>query len=407
MRNYQNERDFEAVKRIWLECGWIKPDQGNTLELFLKGQHAWVTDIQSVAECLVVAADGDMQYMDELIPMSCVTGVTTSHIARKQGIAGAMTANVIAEKAGEGAAVCTLGMFEQGFYNRLGFGTGGYEHFIAFDPAQLKIMKKPGIPKRLTKEDADQMHKSRLNRMRKHGSCNLFPKSISSAEFQFADGSFGLGYEDDATGELTHHVAFTTDDFEVGPYAIRWMSYRNDEQFLELLGVVKSLEDQVRLVTMREPKGIQIQDLIDKPFVYRQITRRSRFEHINRATAYWQLRICNISKCISAVHTNGPVVEFNLHLYDPIEKFLDGSAKWHGISGNYVVRLGPESTVKNGVGNNLPTLTATAGAFSRLWLGALPASGLRLTEKLDGPDELIRQLDNIFRLPQPSPDWDF
>ncbi|NQU68261.1 MAG: GNAT family N-acetyltransferase [Candidatus Marinimicrobia bacterium] len=407
MRNYSPERDFESVKRIWLECGWIKPNQGDLLELYLKGQHAWVTDIQSVAECLVIAADGDIQYMNEPLSMSCLTGVTTSHIARKQGIAGDMTARAIAEMASQGAAVCTLGMFEQGYYNRLGFGTGGYEHFIAFDPSQLKIMKKPRIPKRLTKDDAALMHKSRLNRKRGNGACNLFSQNITSAEFQFADNGFGLGYVDDNTGELTHHIGFSTKNYEYGPYNIRWMTYQNDEQFLELLGVVKSMEEQVRLVTVREPKGLQFQDFLEKPFSYGQITHKSVYEHQNRAVAYWQLRICNLAKCISAVHTNGEALNFNLHLYDPIEKYLDDSVEWHGISGNYTITLGKESAVESGIRDDLPTLTATVSAFSRLWLGAVPASGLRLTEKLDGPEELILRLDDVFRLPQPSPDWDF
>jgi len=407
MRNYQPERDFEAIKRIWMECGWIKPDQDSLLELFLEGQHAWVTEIRSAAECLVIAADGDIQYMNELLPMSCITGVTTSHIARKQGIAGNMTAMAIVEAALNGAAACTLGMFEQGFYDRLGFGTGGYEHFTAFDPAQLKIMKKTRIPRRLTKDDAMLMHQSRLNRKRGHGSCNLFSQNITSAEFQFTENSFGLGFTNDDTGELTHHLGFSTENYETGPYNIGWMTYQNDEQFLELLGVVKSFEEQVRLVTVREPRGMQFQDFLDKPFSYRRITNKSVFEHRNNATAYWQVRICDLSRCISAVHATGDPLSFNLHLYDPVEKYLDNSAIWQGITGNYILTLGKESVVEPGVHADLPTLTATVGAFSRLWLGAVSASGLRLTDKLDGPDELIRPLDDIFRLPQPSPDWDF
>ncbi|MEE2992431.1 MAG: hypothetical protein VX603_04565 [Gemmatimonadota bacterium] len=39
----------------------------------------------------------------------------------------------------EGAEICVLSMFEQGFYDRLGFGTGPYEHKVRFDPAELMI----------------------------------------------------------------------------------------------------------------------------------------------------------------------------------------------------------------------------------------------------------------------------
>jgi hypothetical protein len=36
-----------------------------------------------------------------------------------------------------------------------------------------------------------------------------------------------------------------------------------------------------------------------------------------------------------------------------------------------------------------------------------PATGLACTDDLCGPPELLAQLDRAFRLPQPTPDWDF
>ena len=65
-----------------------------------------------------------MRYLDETLPFSCITGVTTSRVARKLGLAGKLTAVAVAHEAADGAAVVGLGMFEQGFYNRLGFGNG-------------------------------------------------------------------------------------------------------------------------------------------------------------------------------------------------------------------------------------------------------------------------------------------
>ena len=78
-------------------------------------------------------------YLEEDLRLSVVTGVTTSRVVRKQGLAGRLTAEVIAAAVEEGAQVSALSMFEQGFYDRLGFGTGGYEHMIRFDPADLNI----------------------------------------------------------------------------------------------------------------------------------------------------------------------------------------------------------------------------------------------------------------------------
>jgi len=53
----------------------------------------------------------------------------------------------------------------------------------------------------------------------------------------------------------------------------------------------------------------------------------------------------------------------------------------------------------------LPTLTASVGAFTRLWLGVRPASGLAVTDDLTGPDDLLAGLDDAFHLPDPKPSW--
>ena len=92
---------------------------------------------------------------------------------------------------------------------------------------------------------------------------------------------------------------------------------------------------------------------------------------------------------------------------DPIEAFLDEKSPWGGVTGSYVVTLGPSSGAEPGTDSSLPTLTATIGAFTRLWLGVRPASGLTVTDRLSGPTELLEQLDWVLQLPDPKPDWDF
>jgi predicted acetyltransferase len=79
-----------------------------------------------------------VRHLEADLPMSCVAAVTTSRVARKQGFAARLTAKAIAADAADGALVSALGMFEQGFYNRLGFGTGCYEHLVWFNPAALR-----------------------------------------------------------------------------------------------------------------------------------------------------------------------------------------------------------------------------------------------------------------------------
>ena len=71
------------------------------------------------------------------------------------------------------------------------------------------------------------------------------------------------------------------------------------------------------------------------------------------------------------------------------------------------VDLGPDSGAELGRDETLPTLTCSVGAFTRLWLGVRPATGLAVTDELRGPEELLRELDRVLLLPEPRPDWDF
>jgi hypothetical protein len=103
----------------------------------------------------------------------------------------------------------------------------------------------------------------------------------------------------------------------------------------------------------------------------------------------------------------GDPVRFNLSLHDPIEQFLDDDTPWRGVGGDYVLTFGPASSAERGTSEALPTLTASAGAFTRMWLGVRPASGLAVTDDLSGGQELLEELDRMLRLPEPKPDWDF
>jgi len=159
-------------------------------------------------------------------------------------------------------------------------------------------------------------------------------------------------------------------------------------------------------MVMREPQSIQLQDLIEQPFRQWGVTDNSKESHIH-AIAYWQVRMCHLPGCLKQTHLQGDEVRFNLALSDPIDRFLDVGAPWHGVGGDYVVTLGPSSEAKPGSDASLPTLRASAGAFTRLWLGVRPASGLAVTDELSGPPDLLEELDRILRLPDPKPDWDF
>ena len=70
-----------------------------------------------------------------------------------------------------------------------------------------------------------------------------------------------------------------------------------------------------------------------------------------RAVAYWQMRIRDLAGCLARTHLKGGEARFNLELSDPIERFLDDGAPWPGVSGNYVVTLGPSSHAAAGSGH--------------------------------------------------------
>src|SRR6185295_5181096 len=109
-------RDRDAVHRIWQECGWLEKGKDEQLDRFVQAGHALVADIYGEAECLVLTAPGTLRYLDEDLPTSCITGVTTSRVARKQGLANRLTARAVAADAAEGALLSALTMFEQGYY---------------------------------------------------------------------------------------------------------------------------------------------------------------------------------------------------------------------------------------------------------------------------------------------------
>ncbi|MCF7807673.1 MAG: GNAT family N-acetyltransferase [Candidatus Marinimicrobia bacterium] len=405
-REFDVKKDRKAAHRIWREINWIEDEKGEKLlDTFLKEGHAMVAEIDGEAECLVTAKPSELRYQKKDLNISVVTSVGTSRIARKQGLAKRLTAKVIAQEAEAGALASTLGIFEQGFYDQLGYGGGSYEHWVTFDPADLKVDRTFDPPKRLSKDDWSIVQDSMINRQKRHGAITLLPPCIAEAELGWTENGFGLGYLNDQ--EALTHFLWGKIKGESGPFHIQVMAFRNFEQFLELMAVVKSLGDQVKLVEMREPAGIQMQDLILNPFRKRIITKRSEFEHINRANAYWQIRICDLEACVAASSFMTGSIPFNLDLSDPIVEHLDDHEKWQGCGGQYTVTLGPESHAGQGFTKGLPVLKADVGAFSRLWMGVGSATGLAVTGNLSGPEELLNSLDEIITLPQPHPDWDY
>ena len=410
LRYFNFEKDFDKIYKIWQEVGWIKDDekQNEALQYFVKGGQGKVALLKDQVEGYVNSTPGHIQYLDEELSLQAVTAVTISRIARKQGIATKATAEVIAESAAQGVNVSALGMFEQGFYNKLGYGTGSYEHLISFDPDHLDLKGKVPVPKRITLEDFKDVHKSRLERQKRHGYCTLLPTEITHAEMLFGSSKpFGLGFRD-KSGNITHHMWIKPENDLHGPYFIRWMVFNNKEQFFDLMNLLRNLGDQVHLIKLWEPAGIQFQNFIKKPYRDSHVTKNSKFEVANKANAYWQVRILNLKDCINKTTFSNNKLEFNVKLKDPIEKYLDNDSPWQGLSGEYTISFGRTSEIKKGLNPELPTLKTNINTFTRMWLGAVRPSLLPYTNYFEAPEQLIKKLDDLFiTIPKPHIDWDF
>ncbi len=407
IRSYEKE-DWDDCLRIWHEVGWI--EKGNeqeekALDIFLKGCSSLVGELNDQVEALVCETPGELYYLDERLEMLAVATVITGRAGRKRGLATRLTAELLAQGIKKGYAVAGLGMFEQGYYDRLGFGTGPYEHWVSFDPCTLRIGNESEVPARIGPEDWKAVHESLNNRLRHHGQCILKREEITRAEMGFGKDCFGLGYYG-PDGKLTHHFYCSTKDAGIGPYIVRWFSYQNPQQFLELLAVIKSLGDQVRLIKIREPRGVQFQNFLQAPFRQQTVTARTKFENVIKAEAYMQFRILDLEKCLEKTNLDTGSIDFNLDLYDPLLGYLEGN-DWQGIGGEYIVQLGPESRAERGRDDSLPTLQASVGAFTRMWLGVGSATWLQATGELQGPRDLLEGLDKVLRVPYPSPDCDF
>ncbi len=389
--------DLPAVQRIWKECGWVDSDEeAAALEHLFADAAGVVATMDDEAECSGTSHTGVIDFDGRDLPLSGVTTITTSRLGRKQGFAKAVTARLLSDAAERGAAVALLGIFEQGFYDQLGFGTGPYTIHYRFDPASLTVPYPTRPPVRLGPDDWHEIARCLASRKRSHGGVALDSATLYRAELAWVSSGFGLGFRSD-DGELTHFV-YCMAKGEEGPYRVEAIAYRDAAGLIELLGALKSLGDQVRAVLLMEPPELQLQDVIRHPNRQRIVTRGTDFAAGGTAHAWWQLRILDLEACIAARTWTGTPLRFNLELDDPMSR---QDESWGGLAGSYLVEISDSSTVSPGADPTAPTLRAAVADFSRMWIGARPASSLTVTGGLEGPPELIAALDDAFRLPTP------
>jgi hypothetical protein len=416
-RAYDPDRDFESFFRLLLEAGWTKDTQ-RTREaqaIYAGCGRVLVADVGGEVESFASTHLGRMLHLDSELPLSVVSGVITGRVARQRGLALRLTAEAMAADAAErGAAVAMLGIFDQGFYDRLGFGTGPYDVFAAFDPAEITVREKlSATPVRLGADDWERVHASRVARRGAHGSIVVDDPRWTRSELLRRESATGLGFEDPATGELTHHLFALPQggDWGADPWQVVWLAYRTPKQLRELLTLLSSLADDLKLVRLIEPPGVQMQSLVERPFRRRGLSEGGKFEATSRVFAWWQARILDLEACVAATRLPGSEsVTFGLDLTDPVTEYLSAATreKWPGVEGEWTVTLGPESRAERGAAKGgRPLLRTSVNTFTRLWLGAArPADLPFIAPDVDAPPDLLTSLDRVLRLPPPRPDWD-
>jgi len=414
IRPFDMGRDLKAVRRIWEETRWIdRGDKGDaaSLRAMLAASPAFVAELDGAAECVTIASPASIRHLRRDIPLGIVAAVTTSPRGRRAGLASRTTAALVARDAGAGMMVSALGMFEQGFYTRLGFGNGPAELRWSIDPASLAIDARARTPCRITPKHRGEAHSAMRKRALRHGGVRILNPAHTGADMGWTDHPLGLGYRDDA-GELTHFLWGEMKD-ENGPFVITAMAWREPGQLRELLALLQTLGDQAYRIKLIEPAGIHLQDFISRPLRESGTSENREWRKGAEAEAWWQARINDVPGCLARTSLHmlpsrgGPALEFNLRLEDPIGKFLPADAPWRGAGGDYLVRLGAECGAEPGSRKGLPSLNAGVGGFTRLWLGCAEAGAIAATGEIEASKQLLDDLEATLRLPIPRTGCEF
>ena len=81
-REYDPEKDEDAVARIWREVGWIDGDSESDRKafgLFARGYRGIVADIDGSPECYVATGPGSMRYRDTEVALSMALLVASGY----------------------------------------------------------------------------------------------------------------------------------------------------------------------------------------------------------------------------------------------------------------------------------------------------------------------------------------
>ena len=93
LRNYEPDKDADAVKQMWIEAGW--GSYSDEERLFVESQRTLVAEFAGQAAALVASSRGDIRYLQETLPLSGIGAVITALTARRQQLSSRLTARRI------------------------------------------------------------------------------------------------------------------------------------------------------------------------------------------------------------------------------------------------------------------------------------------------------------------------
>ncbi len=408
---FSYERDMEDVLRVWTETGWFDGEdrERKYIESFFQANdgRSVVARLNGHAESVVHRALGTMHFDQTQVSLGGVTAVTTSRIARRLRFASRLTARTVAHLGDEGVAVALLGMFEQGFYDRFGFGVGPYENRVFVYPGDLDVPVRYRTPERLDfDEQIDEIHEAMVNRMPRHGGIVVGGERFTKAGSQLEDEISTYGYRTD--GVLTHFLSVLTKG-ENGPDRVIRMAYETKQQCFELLRLIQEWGDQVDCIRFVEPVWMQVQDFMKQPGrEYRRTKDTPNAMKID-ADAWWQLRIVDLDMCIKAMRVPSTDLSVIVELEDPIEPHLIQSGyegDWKPLSGTWRLSFGSAQGAERVEAMPDVDLRTSVNALSRWWLGVVSANTLHAMGQFQSEPDVVEALDALTaHLPTPQIGW--
>ena len=400
--------DYAQVAALHKDAGW-------NLELdgFDEGLRFHVPDctVRVAADdervhSAVLGAEGQFRYLDRTLRLSAITGVLTASWARRRGYAGRLLAELLEEEQQRGAVVASLGVFDQGFYNRYGFGNMGRDPVLVLNPSAIRVPRKVSgalgaagtriVP--ISHRDDDEVYAAHIRRYTGHGACTIVKRGFIQGFLRYAgEQSFGLGI---AVGDrlVAHFFGRRVSEEHVDLF---WLCADTQEYYIQLLALLRTLSDQLTQVKIVMPPDVMVYDFLERPLQWGVVHRHS-FDDL----LFWQLRVLDVVRAVEAVSIPlASPLRFVAEISDPI--VAHSPSGWRGCAGEYTMSIGLESRCVRGAEVGLSRVRMSIGAFSRFWSGAASARALACSDEFAAEDALLERLTREYCVPRPRRDCDF